>query len=131
MVETQRPAGSPTLSATFVQILPPSRVTQRLPSSVPTQSVSGLRGDSASAVALPRLVRVISGEMIRRSSPRLTDRQTYSPPTYSMLGLWLDRMNGVFQLKRCCEAPLACPFGRTVLNSPVFRLRLKMKPPWL
>ena len=66
---------------TLVHFWPPSRVTQRAPSSLPTQRTSGLRGDSASAVALPRFVRVISGEMDLRSSPCLTERKTCSAPT--------------------------------------------------
>jgi hypothetical protein len=79
MVATQRGPGRPTLSATLVHLTPPSRVTHRLPSSVPAQSTSGLRGDSARAVAEPRRVRVISGEMTFGSSPRLTERKTKLP----------------------------------------------------
>ena len=45
--ETQVRLGSPgTLATTFVQFLPPSRVTCRLPSSVPTQTTFGFFGDS-------------------------------------------------------------------------------------
>src|SRR2546423_510163 len=51
MVATQRGPGRPTLSATLVHFAPPSRLTHKAPSSVPTQSTSGLRGDSARAVA--------------------------------------------------------------------------------
>ena len=41
--DTQVPFGSPaTFGATFVQVLPPSRVTWRLPSSVPTQITCGV-----------------------------------------------------------------------------------------
>ena len=54
----------------------PSRVNQTAPSSEPTQSTSGFMGDSLRAVALPCLVRVISGEMMRKSSPCLTERKT-------------------------------------------------------
>src|SRR5437762_1928638 len=79
----------------LVHFRPPSRVTHKAPSSVPTQSTSGFRGDSASAVALPRFVRVISGEIDFRSSPCLTERNTWLAPTYMIRELWADRMNGV------------------------------------
>ena len=47
-VETQVPFGRPaTFGATFVQVLPASRVTCRLPSSVPTQITWAFFGDSA------------------------------------------------------------------------------------
>ena len=52
------------------------RVSQTAPSSEPTQSTSAFLGDSLRQVALPCLVRVISGEMMRRSSPCLTERKT-------------------------------------------------------
>ena len=63
MVATQRGPGSPTLSATLVQFAPPSRETQRYPSSVPTQRTSGFLGDSAIAEPVPCPVREISGEI--------------------------------------------------------------------
>src|SRR3954462_9620224 len=45
--DTQVPLGSPgTFAATFVQLLPPSRVTCRLPSSVPAQITWPFFGDS-------------------------------------------------------------------------------------
>ena len=64
MVATQYGFLSTSFSVMLVQSLPPFLVIHRKPSSVPAQRTSGLRGDSASAVALPCLVRVISGEMI-------------------------------------------------------------------
>ena len=81
MVATQRGPGRPTLSSTRFHSWPPSRLTWTAPSSVPTQSTSGFRGDSASAVAEPRFVRVISGEIGFNSSPCLSERNTMSPPT--------------------------------------------------
>ena len=75
-------------------------VTHRQPSSVPAQSTSGFRGDSASAVPLPCLVRVISGE-IGLQVVALLDR-----PEHVLAGrvedarVVVDRMNGVFQLNR-------------------------------
>src|SRR5437899_1942489 len=69
IVATHRGPGSPTFSVTFVQSLPPLRVTHNAPSSLPAQSTSALRGDSESAVALPRFVLVISGEIGCRLSP--------------------------------------------------------------
>jgi hypothetical protein len=48
--DTQAFLGRPgTLPTTFVQVLPPSRVTCRLPSSVPTHRTSRFFGDSAIA----------------------------------------------------------------------------------
>src|SRR5207237_2299679 len=74
IVATHRGPGRPTFSVTLVQSLPPLRVTHRKPSSVPAQSTSALRGDSERAVALPRFVRVISGEIGCRLSPLYSER---------------------------------------------------------
>ena len=60
----------------FVHLLPPSRVTHKAPSSVPAYSTSGFLGDSANAVAEPTWVKVISGEIGRKSSPCLMERKT-------------------------------------------------------
>src|SRR5215831_109069 len=99
MLATQRGAGSPAVGwlapfagaaplaaanllasgVTSFHSWPPSRVIHRLPSSLPTQSTSALRGDSASALALPRLVRVISGEITFSSSPCFSERKTKLP----------------------------------------------------
>ena len=46
-----------------------------------------------------------------------------------MLGLWLDRMNGVFQLNR--NGLPATGRGRMRAVSPVFMFRRVMLPPWL
>src|SRR5262245_50708705 len=100
IVATQSGFLRPTFSAMLVHSLPPLRVIHRLPSSVPAHRTSGFRGDSASAVALPCLVRVMSGEMIFGSSPFFTDLNTKLPPQYQICELWAERMCGVFQLKR-------------------------------
>src|SRR6185436_10269632 len=96
--------GNPgTLSTTFFQVLPPSRVTCRLPSLVPTQMIPGTAGDSPIVTMLlndaapscfdaigavpetPRIGRsfrpmffVRSGDAIQ-VSPRSYDRNNRSP----------------------------------------------------
>src|SRR4029079_14525739 len=67
-------------------------------------------------------------------SPRLYDRHHRLPPSHTMLGLWGDSRNGVFQLKRYASlgpafstlgapprppnAPAACCGGVTACSSP-------------
>ena len=88
-------------AATLVQVLPPSRVTCTLPSSVPTQITSRFFGDSAiakivqwfSAVELSRVsppdsscfclagsLVVRSGEMRSQESPRSRERNRNCAP---------------------------------------------------
>src|SRR5262249_58672043 len=64
----------------FALFCPPALVSHTNPSSVPTQSTSGFFGLSAIAVMVPCLVRVSSGEIGLRSSPRLTERNRYCAP---------------------------------------------------
>jgi len=64
------------LSLKFFHSCPPLRVTHNAPSSVPTYNTFASRGDSASAVAEPRLVKVISGGMGDRLLPRSSERNT-------------------------------------------------------
>src|SRR5207248_9017156 len=83
------PLGTPgTLDATFFQVFPPSRVTCRLPSSVPTHSTLAVRGDSLSVVmvgysctpscrdnvflsgTLPRMGSLLRSTPVVRSPPR-------------------------------------------------------------
>ena len=47
-----------------------------------------------------------------------------------MLGLWLDRMNGVFQFHRSCS-PVFTAAARTNPRSPVRKFRRPIAPPWL
>ena len=61
------------------QVSPPSSVRQTAPSSVPTQSRSGSKRDSARAVADPRSVAVITPEIEREDSPRWMERNTRLP----------------------------------------------------
>src|SRR5262249_13159064 len=126
MVATQNGLGRPTLPVMFFQLTPPSRVSHSWPSSVPAQSTSGLRGDSDRAVALALPLRVISGEMALKSSPRFTERYPKLPAQYTVVGLCRDTINGAFQLKR---------YGwpgrlRGLMNaaSPVLMLRRTMLP---
>src|SRR5262245_31299460 len=125
MVATQKGFGRPTLLVTFFQLAPPSRVTHSWPSSVPAHTTSGLRGHSDRAVALP--LRVISGEIALKSSPRFTERNTKLPAQYTVVGLCRDTMIGVFQLKRsgCCPARTR---GLMKAASPVLMLRRTMLP---
>src|SRR5262249_40255983 len=114
--------GTPgTLSTTFFQVRPPSRLTCRLPSLLPTQTIPGTTGDSLIVTMLlnaaaPSCLDAIGGlpstPMIGRSLrpmfrvrscditqvlPRSIDLKRRSPPRYTVDGLCGDRMNGVFQ----------------------------------
>src|SRR4051812_17115929 len=120
--ETQVPLGRPvTLGATFVHVLPPSRVTWRLPSSVPAQITWAFFGDSLivkivvwfsaeelSTVRPPDLPCCCflgslverSGEIFSQESPRSRERKRNCEPRKIVLGsfglVWI----GVFQLNR-------------------------------
>ena len=92
-----------------------------LPSSVPAYSRPGLAGLSSSATIVPYVSAPVassvmppvrrsavsslavrffdrSGEMMRRSSPRLVDFSTLLPAKYTTDGLCGERKNGAFQL---------------------------------
>ncbi len=60
----------------LTHVCPPSLVFQRAPSVVPTYSTPSSTGDSASALAVPSSVRVMSGEMAFRLSPLKGERNT-------------------------------------------------------
>src|SRR6266496_2507374 len=149
--ETHVPFGRPaTLPATLVQPLPPSRVTCRLPSSVPTQITPLFLGDSLivkivqwfSAVELSRvrppdsscfcfsgLLVVRSGEMRSQLSPWLRDRNRNWPPTYIVPRCVGERWIGAFQLKRYFGSP-SFGAGFTSLISRVDLRVRKTQPPW-
>src|SRR5436305_8809983 len=100
--DTQVPLGRPgALGATFVQLLPPSRVTWRLPSSVPAQITCGFFGDSPivkivvwfsadelSTVSPPDFICCCffgslverSGEIFSQESPRSRERKRNCEP---------------------------------------------------
>src|SRR3954451_15988866 len=120
--DTQVPFGSPgTFGATFAQVAPPSRVTCRLPSSVPTQSTFGFFVDSLiakrvvkfsalelSTVSPPDFswcchlgsLVVRSGEIFSHESPWSRERKRNWAPTYIVFGSFGLIRTGVFQLKR-------------------------------
>src|SRR3954463_14597991 len=107
--------------------MPPSRLTCRLPSSVPAHTMPGITGDSEiemivlyettpsffeSCVTLPAMPIIICGGTVLRStflvrsslatqvSPWLYDLNSRLPPSHTIFGLCGDMMTGVFQLKR-------------------------------
>src|SRR4051794_16397363 len=47
-----------------------------------------------------RSMFLVRSALATQVSPRLYDLNSRLPPSQTMLGLWGDRMNGVFQLKR-------------------------------
>src|SRR6185436_17261380 len=114
--------GTPgTLSTTFFHVMPPSRLTWRLPSFVPTQTMPGTTGDSlivmmllyAAAPSCFEAIGAVPGtSMIGRSLrpmlrvrssdithvvPRSIDVNSRSPPSQIVVGLCGDNWNGVFQ----------------------------------
>src|SRR5580765_2678292 len=104
--------------------MPPSRLTCRLPSSVPAHTMPGMTGDSAiemivlyettpsffeSCVTLPaapiigtllRSTFFVRSSLATQVSPWLYDLNNRLPPSHTIFGLCGDMITGVFQLKR-------------------------------
>src|SRR5215208_595734 len=120
------PCGSPLMFfPTSVNVAPLSRLTWRLPSSVPAHTTPRATGDSDTAmmvlyavtpsffescavfpaapitVVLHRSTCFVRSPLATQRSPWLSDRKRRSPPIQIVLGLCGDRRIGVFQLKRC------------------------------
>src|SRR3954471_19404407 len=125
--------------ATFVQLLPPSRVTCRLPSSVPAQITWPFFGDSltekivvwfsAEELSTERppdcccfcffgSLVVRSGEIFSQESPRSRERKRNCAPMYIVFGSFGLRWIGVFQLNRYGGSP-APGSGLIDFSSPV------------
>jgi len=134
---TQRPCTSAgNRSVSSVHRLPSSRVSQTLPSSVPTQSMPAVLGDSAIVVIVqwgtsPRrrsaAAVVRSGLTMVQSVPRLRERCRYWLPAYRVCGLCAETTKGVIQLKRSAGEPLGA-LGRIEALSPVRRSSLPSPP---
>src|SRR5579862_2936786 len=105
-------AGSPgRFAATFVNVAPSSRLTSRLPSSVPAHTTPGITGDSESAVIVPYAVTpsffescgcvpgtpisvtshrstcFVRSSLSTHLSPRFTDLNNRLPPIQILPGL--------------------------------------------
>src|SRR5687767_11582145 len=132
-------AGSPgSVFPTSVNDAPPSRVTCRVPSSVPTHTRPAVTGDSSSAVIvlnavtpscldnmvrspgtpmisiLERSICFVTSALAVHEFPRSVDLNSRLPPSHTVLGLCGESMNGVFQLNRytspgCAFVTLGCP----------------------
>src|SRR5262245_52921386 len=109
---------------TSVHVCPPSRLTCRLPSSVPAHTTPGITGDSEIvmivlyettpsflescmrspgtpiSVTLLRSICFVRSGLATHVSPRLYDLNSRLPPSHTMLGLCGDNTTGVFQLNR-------------------------------
>ena len=107
---------------TSVNVTPLSRLTCRLPSSVPTHTTPRATGDSEmemivlydvlpsffdSCAVFPaapitmtrhRSTCFVRSALAVQRSPRSSDRNKRFPPIQSVLGLWGERRIGVFQL---------------------------------
>src|SRR6476619_4946571 len=119
------PAGRPVMFLpTSVNVAPLSRLTCRLPSSVPAHTTPRAAGDSEIAMivlnevtpsffescavfpgapitaTLQRSTCFVRSALAVQASPRLSDRNRRSPPIQIVLELCGDKRIGVFQLKR-------------------------------
>src|SRR4029079_14515035 len=128
-------ASPATFLITLVHVLPPSRVTCTLPSSVPTQITLGSTIDGAivrivqwnSAAVLSVTIGspddfclllslvVRSGLMISHDCPWLVDLNTPPPPKYTVVPSAPIAI-GEFQLKRCLWFSIASPTEPTRLG---------------
>src|ERR1041384_8424806 len=109
---------------TSVNVSPPSRLTWRLPSSVPAHTTPGSTGDSDTEMIVlnpttpsflliwfcvpgtpitaisQRSICFVRSPLAIHVSPRLYDLNNRLPPSHTMLGLCGESRMGVFQLKR-------------------------------